>query len=224
VTKRILIVDDEEDLRDLLDFHLRHEGYQTSAAKSGAEALRSAATFHPDLVLLDVSLPDVSGVDICHRLKAAPATRDTAVVFLSARMGERDRILGLEAGADDYVTKPFSLRELLLRVAMVLGRHRTHDGELLVAGPIEIDRPRMLVRVAGAEVSLTRTELRLLTVLVEAGGRVRTRDELMARVMEAPGVETRSIDTYVTRLRNKLGPAAELLETVRSVGYRLRAE
>ena len=221
----ILVVDDEDDLRMLLDFNLRAQGYRTALAASGLEALRRAETLGPDLVLLDIGLPDVSGLDVCRRLRATPTARHIPVLMLTARVTESDRIAGLEAGAEDYVSKPFTLRELLLRIATVLRRHDAVERELLVAGPIEIDAPRMIVRVAGHEVALTQTELKLLTFLVEAGGRVRTREELLRKVVEHPTVaETRTIDTHVKRLRSKLGGAAELIETVRSVGYRLRVQ
>jgi two-component system phosphate regulon response regulator PhoB len=223
-TPRILVVDDEEDLRELLAFNLKREGYHIAQAATGMEALRLAASLVPNVMLLDIGLPDVSGVDVCRRIKATPVTRDIAVVMLSARASEADRVLGLEAGASDYVTKPFSLRELLLRIAMAVGRRHGGD-ELLMAGSIEVDRARMIVRVDGREVPLTQTERRLLTFLVEAGGRVRTRDELTRNVVESPTVaDTRAIDTHVKRLRTKLGDAGGQIETVRSVGYRLRVD
>src|SRR5262245_45358556 len=135
---RVLIVDDDDDLRALLEFNLRREGYQTAQASTGMQALRLAASLVPDALLLDVGLPDVSGVDVCRRLKTMPATREIAVVMLSARNGEGDRILGLESGAADYVTKPFSLRELILRIGMAVGR-KPGGEERLMAGSIEVD-------------------------------------------------------------------------------------
>lgn len=217
----VLIVDDEPNLRHLLDDNLRREGYRTTQAASGTEALARAAALAPDLMLLDLNLPDVSGIDVCRRLRLLPSTRELPVLMLSARNSEADRIAGLEAGADDYLTKPFSVRELVLRVASLLKRRPERD--VLSAGPIEIDCAALIVRVDGQEVSLTQTELRLLRFLVDGAGRVRTRRELLERVLEQPStVETRAIETHVKRLRGKLGPAGDLIETVRAVGYRLR--
>jgi two-component system phosphate regulon response regulator PhoB len=225
----VLIVDDEKDLRTLLDFNLKRAGYRTVHAANGREALQRAGSQRPDLILLDLNLPDVSGTDVCQQLKADPATQGIPVVMLTARSGEADRITGFELGADDYVPKPFSVRELVLRVDAVLRRRRQTPTEpqkrLLKAGPIEIDTEAFIVRVDGREVTLALLEYRLLCYLVEGAGRVRTREELLRRVWEYPrDSDSRTIETHVKRLRAKLGDAGEMIETVRSVGYRIRAE
>jgi two-component system phosphate regulon response regulator PhoB len=221
VKELLLIVDDDPNLRDLLDDHLRREGYRITQAASGSEALARAAAMSPDLMLLDLNLPDVSGLDVCKQLRLRPATRELLVLMLSARSSEADRIAGLEAGADDYLTKPFSVRELVLRVGSLLKRRP--ERELVTAGPIEIDCAALIVRVDGREVTLTQTELRLLRFLVDGAGRVRSRRELVERVLEQPATtETRAIETHIKRLRAKLGDAGERIETVRAVGYRLR--
>ncbi len=226
----VLIVDDEADLRALLDFNLRQGGYQTAQAATGAEALTRARSVRPNVILLDLNLPDVSGTDVCRLLKADPQTQAIPILMLTARGAEADRILGLELGADDYVTKPFSVREVVLRVDAVCRRsQRAGDrtpaaaGQVLKAGPIELDLDAYLARVSGEEVPLTLLEFRLLAYLVEGKGRVRTRDGLLADVWNtSPEVETRTVDTHVKRLRDKLGSAGELIETVRGLGYRIR--
>jgi two-component system phosphate regulon response regulator PhoB len=225
----VLIVDDEKDLRTLLEFNLKRSGYRTAHAPTGREAIQRAGSQRPDLILLDLNLPDVSGTDVCRQLKSDPATAEIPVVMLTARSAEADRITGFELGADDYVPKPFSVRELVLRVDAVLRRKRTSPTEphkrLLHAGPIEIDSEAFLVRVDGREVQLALLEYRLLCFLVEGAGRVRTREELLRRVWEYPrDSDSRTIETHVKRLRAKLGTAGDLIETVRSVGYRIRAE
>ena len=225
--RTVLIVDDERDLRDLVDFNLQRAGYRTLHAGTGAEALARVREGRPDLVLLDLNLPDVSGTDVCRTLKADEATRDIAVVMLTARGTEADRVVGFELGADDYVVKPFSVRELVLRVDAIfrrlVGGGEAQGARLLRAGPIEIDRETHRVRVGGGEVQLTLLEFRLLTYLISGEGRVRSREELLEKVWEAsPELETRTIDTHVKRLREKLGAAGDLIETVRGVGYRLR--
>jgi two-component system, OmpR family, phosphate regulon response regulator PhoB len=229
----VLIVDDEKDLRSLLDFNLKQSGYRTVHAASGAEAIARAGSHRPDLILLDLNLPDVSGTEVCRQLKADPETEAIPIVMLTARGAEADRIAGFELGADDYVPKPFSVRELLLRLEVVR-RHLapaarsgtvSHGRRVLKAGPIEVDTESFIARAGGAEVALTLLEYRLLTFLLEANGRVRTREELLKKVWEYPlGSGTRTIETHVKRLRAKLGTWGELIETVRSVGYRLRIE
>jgi two-component system phosphate regulon response regulator PhoB len=225
---QVLIVDDERDLRTLLDFNLRQAGYETTQASTGAEALARARSQRPELVILDLNLPDVSGTDVCRLLRAEPETRAIPILMLTARGSESDRILGLELGADDYVCKPFSVREVVLRVEALL-RRRSEGGpgerpaRVLKAGSIELDCDAYKTRVGGEELALTLQEFRLLAYLIEGKGRVRTRDELLADVWNAsPELETRTVDTHVKRLRDKLGPAGELIETVRGLGYRMR--
>jgi two-component system phosphate regulon response regulator PhoB len=225
----VLIVDDERDLRTLLDFNLRQAGYQTAHAATGAEALARARSAQPQVVVLDLNLPDVSGTDVCRLLKADPQTRAIPILMLTARGSESDRIEGLELGADDYVAKPFSVREVVLRVEAVARRRGVPDkgheppARVLRAGPIELDIDAHIVRVDGEALPLTLQEFRLLAYLVEGKGRVRTRDELLADVWNtSPDLETRTVDTHVKRLRDKLREAGELIETVRGLGYRIR--
>jgi two-component system, OmpR family, phosphate regulon response regulator PhoB len=225
----VLIVDDERDLRTLLDFNLKQAGYRTAHAGTGAEALTRARTMQPLVIILDLNLPDVSGTDVCRLIKGDPQTAHIPVLMLTARGSEADRILGLELGADDYVCKPFSVREVMLRVDAVA--RRSQGGEratgaptrVLTAGPIELDVDAYIARVDGKELPLTLQEFRLLAYLVEGKGRVRTRDELLSDVWNtSPDVETRTVDTHVKRLRDKLGAAGEVIETVRGLGYRVR--
>jgi two-component system phosphate regulon response regulator PhoB len=223
----VLIVDDERDLRTLLDFNLRQAGFQTAQAATGAEALARARSAQPQVIVLDLNLPDVSGTDVCRLLKSDPQTRPIPILMLTARGAEHDRIQGFELGADDYVSKPFSVREVVLRVDAVARRGTTEapvqQPRLLKAGPIELDVDAHLVRLNGTELPLTLQEFRLLAYLVQGKGRVRTRDELLADVWNtSPDLETRTVDTHVKRLRDKLGEAGELIETVRGLGYRMR--
>jgi two-component system, OmpR family, phosphate regulon response regulator PhoB len=225
----VLIVDDEKDLRSLLDFNLRKAGYRTIHASTGSEALARAASHHPDLILLDLNLPDVPGTDVCRQLKANPSTEPIPIVMLTARSGEEDRVRGFELGAEDYVAKPFSVRELLLRLEVV--RRHTQSvvstantiGRVLRAGEIELEPDSFVVRVSGEAVTLALLEFRLLQFLIEGDGKVRTREELLRRVWDYPlDSDTRTIETHVRRLRRKLGDAGDRIETVRSVGYRIR--
>jgi two-component system phosphate regulon response regulator PhoB len=222
----VLIVDDERDLRTLLEFNLRQAGYETAHAASGAEALARARALKPHVIVLDLNLPDVSGTDVCRLLKSDPTTQAIPILMLTARGSEADRIHGLELGADDYVGKPFSVREVVLRVEAVSRRH-TGSAEApprtLKAGEIEMDIDAHIVRVKGSELPLTLQEFRLLQYLIEGKGRVRTRDELLADVWNAsPELETRTVDTHIKRLRDKLGEPGEVIETVRGLGYRIR--
>jgi two-component system phosphate regulon response regulator PhoB len=225
----VLVVDDERDLRTLLEFNLRQAGYQVAQAATGAEALARARSLRPQVIVLDLNLPDVSGTDVCRLLKSDEATRGIPILMLTARGSEADRIAGLELGADDYVGKPFSVREVVLRVDAVARRgtaapHATGE-RLLKAGPIELDLDAYLVRVDGEELPLTLQEFKLLAYLVDGKGRVRTRDELLTNVWNtSPDLETRTVDTHVKRLRDKLGDAGELIETVRGLGYRIRPQ
>jgi two-component system phosphate regulon response regulator PhoB len=220
----ILIVDDERDLLSLVDFNLRQAGFETLLASSGEQALAQVRRRVPDLVLLDVMLPDVSGTEICRQLKADPRTKHVPVVMLTARGEEVDRVVGFELGADDYVTKPFSVRELVLRVRAVLRRAPATGGERPPdrVGPIRLDVQAHRAFVEEQEILLTPLEFRLLAILMARAGRVQSRDQLLSDVWEMSSeLETRTVDTHVKRLREKLGPARELLETVRGIGYRL---
>jgi two-component system phosphate regulon response regulator PhoB len=224
VVASILIVDDERDLASVIDFNLRQAGFETQCAFTGADALAQLRRRVPDLVLLDLMLPDVGGTEICRQLKADPRTRHVPVVMLTARSDEVDRVVGFELGADDYVTKPFSARELVLRVRAVL--RRTPQDSAREApdrlGPIRVDAAAHRAFVDDEEVPLTPLEFRLLTTFMARAGRVQSRDRLLTDVWEMSSeVETRTVDTHVKRLREKLGPARDLLETVRGVGYRL---
>jgi two-component system, OmpR family, phosphate regulon response regulator PhoB len=220
----ILIVDDERDIVSLLDFNLRQAGFETALAYSGDEALTAARRRPPDLVLLDLMLPDTSGTEVCRQLKSDPRTRSVPVMMLTARGEELDRVVGFELGADDYVVKPFSVRELVLRVKAVLRRAGQQGSEkpITEVGGIRIDVDQHRAWVRGELLDLTPLEFRLLSTLVTRAGRVQSRERLLSDVWEMSSeLETRTVDTHVKRLREKLGPARELLETVRGVGYRL---
>ncbi|HTT71395.1 MAG TPA: response regulator [Anaeromyxobacteraceae bacterium] len=220
----ILIVDDERDLLSLLDFNLRQGGFETLLAASGLEALQHLRRRVPDLVLLDLMLPDVAGTEVCRMLKSDPRTKHVPVVMLTAKGEEVDKVVGFELGADDYVTKPFSVRELVLRVRAVLRRAGGVSGERApdAVGPIRVDVDAHRAYVQGEEVVLTPLEFRLLVTFMERVGRVQSREQLLSDVWEMSSeIETRTVDTHVKRLREKLGVARELLETVRGVGYRL---
>jgi two-component system phosphate regulon response regulator PhoB len=222
----VLIVEDEPDLQAVLDYNLQREGLRTVLASRGTEALKLARREPPDLVLLDLMLPDISGTDVCRELKRDAATSRAAVIMLTARGEEVDRIVGFELGADDYVVKPFSLRELVLRVKAVLRRGDTTPtttAERIHAGPITVDRAGHRVLVDGAEAGVTALEFRILSLLVERRGRVQTRERLLADAWsDDEDVSERAIDTHIKRLREKLGSAAAWIETVRGVGYRFR--
>ncbi len=227
--ERILVVDDERDITALVAYHLARAGYRVTTAANGTEALAAMAAEPPDLIVLDLMLPGRSGLEVLEELRARGATRDAGVILLTARRDEADRIGGLAAGADDYLTKPFSPEELVLRVGAVLRRLRSPaaggGGSVLTIGPVTIDRRALAVSVAGRPVDLTRIEYRLLLALAERRGRVQSRPQLLEQVWEAQSdLQTRTVDMHIRRLRSKLGDAGELIETVRGFGYRLRAE
>jgi two-component system phosphate regulon response regulator PhoB len=226
--ERVLVVDDEPDICALVAYHLAKAGFRVSTASTGPDALASAREEQPALVVLDLMLPGLSGYDVLSRMRADEATRDVAVLMLTARREEEDRIRGLSLGADDYLTKPFSPQELVLRVAAILRRAKgggtSSAGESLGIGPLRIDRAAHRVSVDGAEVELTPTEYKLLVTLAERRGRVQARAHLLETVWEAaPDIQTRTVDMHVQRLRTKLGSAGALIETVRGFGYRLNA-
>jgi len=220
---KILVVDDEPDAVELVEFNLRGAGFDVITAGNGDEALKKARTFAPDLILLDLMLPEVDGLEVCKILRRDPATSAVPIIMLTAKAAELDRVLGLELGADDYVTKPFSPRELVLRVKNLL-RRRTEPDEpayRVQVGDLLIDVPRHLVSVSGRAVDLTATEFKLLTVLAQRRGRVQSRERLLRDVWQYDNlIDTRTVDTHMRRLREKLGRASRFLDTVRGVGYR----
>ncbi len=220
----VLIVDDERDLAELIDFNLRGAGFTTHLAFTGESALAAARERPPELVLLDLMLPDMSGIDVCRHLRAAAQSRGVLIVMLTAKGEEQDRIRGFEVGADDYVVKPFSVRELVLRLKAILRRSGPPQDRAapLTLGALKLDVAAHRFYVEDREVSLTALEFRLLEHLMTRLGRVQTREQLLEEVWGlSSSLETRTIDTHVMRLRDKLGPARALLETVRGVGYRI---
>lgn len=220
---KILVVEDEPDAAELVEFNLKTAGFEVVSATDGATALERARTHAPDLILLDLMLPEVDGLEVCKILRRDPATSAIPIIMLTAKAAELDRVLGLELGADDYVTKPFSPRELVLRVRNLL-RRRQRDAEKtehIQVGDLVVNVPRHFVAVAGKSVDLTATEFKLLTVLAQRRGRVQSREQLLRDVWEYDNlIDTRTVDTHMRRLREKLGRAAHHLETVRGVGYR----
>jgi two-component system phosphate regulon response regulator PhoB len=225
--ERILVVDDEPDIVALVAYHLAKAGYSVSTAAAGAEALAAARQECPSLVVLDLMLPGMSGYDVLEQLRGSEGTREVPVLMLTARREESDRIRGLSLGADDYLTKPFSPQELVLRVGAILRRVSAappRTGDVLAIAPLQIDRAAHRVSVDGRAVELTPTEYKLLLTLAERRGRVQARTHLLETVWEAaPDIQTRTVDMHIQRLRAKLGAAGELIETVRGFGYRLRA-
>jgi two-component system, OmpR family, phosphate regulon response regulator PhoB len=222
---RILVVEDETDLQQVLEYNLRQAGHEVLLATRGAEALRIAKEQRPDLVLLDLMLPDMMGTDVCRILKQAPETKGTAIVMATAKGEEIDRVVGFELGADDYVVKPFSVRELLLRINAVLRRADQPQTDTAVEfGALKIDRAAHKVWIHGEEVDFTPLEFRLLLTLYERKNRVQTRASLLDDVWDIQAeLTTRTVDTHVKRLREKLGAARDYVETVRGVGYRFVA-
>ena len=235
MAKRVLIVDDETDVGRLLAFNLADAGFEAEVARTGEGALAMAAEFRPHVVVLDLMLPDLSGYEVCRRLREDPALGEVAVLMLTARGDEADRIVGLEAGADDYVVKPFSVREVVLRVQALAKRTADRGGDtpgpdaspqLLRARELEVDLRSHEVRYAGEELNLRPLEFKLLVTLLGEPGRVFSRAELLAEVWGIRDASsTRTVDVHIKRLRSNLGRAADLIETVHGFGYRAtRAE
>ena len=221
---RILVADDEPDVTAIIGKNLQNAGFQVIKAEDGEIALSKARSQSPALAVLDVMMPGMSGMEVCKLLKADPATANIAIILLTAKAEEVDRILGLELGADDYVTKPFSPRELVLRVQSILRRKgaSSETPSVLKIGHITIDRDRHIIAVCGKAVDLTVIEFKLLTVLTARKGHVHSRSDLLSRVWGFDKmIETRTVDTHVRRLREKLGSAANQLQTVRGFGYRI---
>jgi two-component system phosphate regulon response regulator PhoB len=227
---RVLIIEDETDLRELLQYNLKAAGYDVLVATDGASGVAMARDQRPDLVLLDIMLPDTSGLDVCRLIKSQPQTRHTQVMMVTAKGEEIDRVVGFELGADDYVVKPFSTRELLLRVQAVLRRQPgttaapADDAGAIRFGCLVMDRDAHRAFVDGAEVQLTALEFKLLGTLYDRRDRVQTRGSLLEDVWGASSdMATRTVDTHVKRLREKLAAAGDYIETVRGVGYRFVA-
>jgi DNA-binding response OmpR family regulator len=217
------VVDDEPEAVELLEFNLKKAGFEVITATDGAQAVRQARSGAPNLVVLDLMLPEIDGLEVCKMLRRDPATARIPIIMLTAKAAEVDRIVGLEVGADDYVTKPFSPRELVLRVNKVLrrGQPELAHPETLKLGELLIDVPRHMVKWRGKPIGLTKTEFDLLAVLAQRRGRVQSREQLLRDVWEYNSlIDTRTVDTHMRRLREKLGPAARYLDTVRGVGYR----
>ncbi|MCG5053597.1 MAG: response regulator transcription factor [Myxococcales bacterium] len=245
--RRVLVVEDEPDLRELLTYNLQTAGYEVRAAESGELGLELYESFEPHVILLDLMLTDLQGTEVCRRIRAQKREVQPAIIMLTAKGDEIDRVVGFEVGADDYVVKPFSMRELLLRVNAMFrgarlptGSHPSVDGSLpapvlgqgqgneegrvrrkLVVGTLEVDVDGHHAFVEGVEIHVSILEMRLLIYLMESRGRVRSREELLSDVWGyKPGVSTRTVDTHVKRLRDKLASAGKLIETVRGMGYR----
>ncbi|HET7461020.1 MAG TPA: response regulator transcription factor [Longimicrobium sp.] len=226
----ILVVDDEPDISALVAYHLARESYRVRTASSGPEAIRAAEVERPDLVILDLMLPGMSGLQVLEELRKRPETQEIPVILLTARREEQDRIAGLRQGADDYVAKPFSPQELILRVGAVLRRVQQappagKGGKVVRVGPFTVDTGAARAEVDGRELDLTPTEYRLLLTLMERRGRVQSRRQLLEAVWEVTAnIATRTVDMHVQRLRNKLADQAEWIETVRGFGYRFRTD
>ncbi len=230
VKKKILVVDDEKDIAEMIAFNLKRNGYDVLTAHNGIDALDLAERETPDLILLDLMMPGLDGTEVTRRLKADPRTAKLPLVMLTAKSEETDVVVGLTLGADDYVTKPFSMKILLARLTTVLrrfdpssGASSDEPGNLLRAGPLSIDSSKHEATVNGESIRLTLTEFKLLTALVTARGRVLSRDQLMDKAMGTDVFVTdRAIDVHITAIRKKLGDANWLIHTVRGVGYRLQ--
>ena len=227
--EKILIVDDEKDIVKMLSYNLAREGYRTVAAYDGEEAVYFAGREHPDLVILDLMLPGMDGYEVCKALKKEEKTKKIPIIMLTAKTQEADKVVGLELGADDYVSKPFSVKELVARVKAILRRTKEKDSqpELLKAGKLEIDLSRIAVSVAGKSVELTSKEFELLKTLINAKGRVLSRDFLLDTIWgfdNAQEIQTRTVDVHIRTLRKKLKTEAGRIVTVKNYGYRFDAE
>jgi two-component system phosphate regulon response regulator PhoB len=220
---RVLVIEDEADIQQVLEYNLKQAGHHVAVATNGKDGLRMATEEKPDVVLLDLMLPDMSGTEVCKTLKAGKTTRGARVIILTAKGEEIDRVVGFELGADDYVVKPFSVRELLLRVQSVLRRSvpAAQTSAAIEFGPVRVDRDAHRVWVHGEEAELTALEFKLLVTLHERQDRVQTRETLLSDVWGIQAdITTRTVDTHVKRLREKLADGGQYIETVRGVGYR----
>jgi two-component system phosphate regulon response regulator PhoB len=218
---RIVLIEDEPDLREIVQYNLSQAGHRVHVAGSADAGLRLVRETMPDIVLLDLMLPDRPGTTVCTALKREPHTQTIPVIMVTAKGDEVDRIVGLELGADDYVVKPFSVRELILRINAVLRRSEAKEPAVVELGELRLDRDAHRVEVSGNEIPMTPLEFKLLATLAQRKERVQTRSALLADVWELdPGVTSRTVDTHVKRLRDKLGSAGRFIQTVRGIGYR----
>jgi two-component system, OmpR family, phosphate regulon response regulator PhoB len=223
--QRVLLVDDEADILGLLDHAFKQAGFETDVALDAVTALQRLRERVPDVVILDLMLPDMPGTEVCRQIKSSPKTAQIPVLMLTAKGEEVDRVVGFELGADDYITKPFSVREVVLRVRAVMRRNAAPGDpqqKRESVGPIRLDYAAHRCFVDGAEIDLTTLEFKLLETLIGRVGRVQTREQLLRDVWEMAGdLQTRTVDTHVKRLREKLGNGRDLIETVRGLGYRM---
>jgi two-component system, OmpR family, phosphate regulon response regulator PhoB len=218
---RVLVIEDEADLREVLHYNLTQAGHRPYTAATGEAGLKLAQEVRPDIVLLDLMLPDLAGTSVAKSLRREPQTQLVPIIMVTAKAEEIDRIVGFELGADDYVVKPFSVRELILRIDAVLRRGRTPEQRVLEAGELRLDKEAHRVTVSGEEISLTALEFKLLVTLIERRERVQARGTLLSDVWAIDAeIASRTVDTHVKRLRDKLGTAGRFIETVRGVGYR----
>jgi two-component system phosphate regulon response regulator PhoB len=218
---RVVLIEDEPDLREIVQYNLSQAGHRVHVAGSADAGLRMVRETMPDIVLLDLMLPDRPGTTVCTALKREPHTQAIPIIMVTARGDEVDRIVGLELGADDYVVKPFSVRELILRINAVLRRSEAKEPSVIELGELRLDRDAHRVEVSGNEIPMTPLEFKLLSTLAQRRERVQTRSALLADVWELdPGVTSRTVDTHVKRLRDKLGTAGRFIQTVRGIGYR----
>ena len=223
MSQKIYIVEDEPDIRETLKYNFSNEGFKVSTAPDGEEALSNIKKILPDVLILDLMLPGVSGLDVCKSIRADDDIRDMSIIMLTAKGEEIDRVIGFELGADDYVTKPFSVRELILRVKVLLKKQRESlvENKLVTFGPIRIDLDAHELKINDKEIVLTALEFKLLQHLVKRKGRVQTREQLLGDVWGySAEVTTRTVDTHIKRLREKLGNTSDYIQTIRGVGYR----
>ncbi len=223
MSQKIYIVEDEPDIRETLKYNFSNEGFKVFTAPDGEEALSNIKRVLPDVLILDLMLPGLSGLDVCKSIRADDDIRDMSIIMLTAKGEEIDRVIGFELGADDYVTKPFSVRELILRVKVLLKKQRESlvQNKLVTFGPIRIDLDAHELKINDKEIVLTALEFKLLQHLVKRKGRVQTREQLLGDVWGySAEVTTRTVDTHIKRLREKLGNTSDYIQTIRGVGYR----
>jgi two-component system, OmpR family, phosphate regulon response regulator PhoB len=228
MAREVLVVEDEPDIRRLVVLHLERDGFRCRTAANGLDALREAKANVPELVVLDLMLPGLDGLEVCRRLRSDASTAGVPIIMLTAKSDEVDRVVGLEVGADDYVAKPFSPKELVARVRAVLRRARpSTPTRVLTVGPVTLDAERHVVTLGGRALQLTPKEFDLLQALLEAAGRVLSREYLLNHVWgyaRADEIESRTVDVHVRRLRAKLGDAGSRIATIKSVGYRFEVD